>query len=94
MHTLPGVFYCFFPAGASPLPRDGHELRRPIVGHSPRKFPAASVTPRRNLPVHPILHRAGLIPIPVSGTTAQRYPGTQLYYYKPRAGIYQMNYVI
>jgi len=31
MHTLPGVFYYFF--------IDGHELRRPIVGHSPRKLP-------------------------------------------------------
>ncbi len=41
MHTLPGVFYCFFSAIATATAHDGHELRRPIVGHGPRKFPAA-----------------------------------------------------
>jgi hypothetical protein len=47
---------------------------------------------RRNLPVHPILHRAGVFVIPgISGKNAQKYPATQLFYYTPYGGTNQIN---
>ena len=101
MHTLPGVSYCFFRQSrhATAFTTDMSSVARlsDIVPGNYRLFASRSTgaqRPGRNLPVHPIFHRADH-PFPrPSGKNAQKYPGTQLYYYNLCAGINQMNYVI